>query len=357
MRIRVEGKSLESIERAYHRRLFDFYDPNKSGFLTARQAALAVRGDPLHRLLGSGGVTAFRLLDLDRDGDGKVSPDELARYCRARHRFLLVETSSFADPYARLLTKALFDALDINKDGKLSRAEVKAAPQVLARFDIDEDECLVPLELVPGLFTTRRSAPKKLAGPSLSVLLAPRKKGRPDLAVTVSLGDEERAADGVVLKSGAGRRMPGRVVVRLGKQELDLATGPAGEIQGQQRETLMKQFLAADRQRRGFVRVEDLQGAEFKLLRRLLPLADRDGDGKLTRAELTGYLDLQRLAEEGLVTLTVAAQERAGLKSSTRTTMAVSAWRNCSMPGGAWRMRKPTSQASSLSHILDNPYP
>jgi Ca2+-binding EF-hand superfamily protein len=217
--------------------------------------------------------------------------------------------------YAEPLTKALFAALDTNKDGKLSRAEVKAAARVLADLDVDEDECLVPLELVPSLFTSRRTESKKQLAPFPSFrLMQPRESrsgllGRPGVEATVCLGDEVKPDDSVV-KKGNPQGVAGRLVVRLGKQEFDLATGAPGEIPGSPTDGSMKQFLAADRQRRGFVRPGDLDGAEFKSLRRLLPLADRDGDGKLTREELDGYLRLSRLAEQGIVTLTLAGQAR-----------------------------------------------
>src|SRR5262249_20708047 len=46
------------------------------------------------------------------------------------------------------LEAALWRHLDTNGDGKLSQAELKAAPRVLSLLDRDDDEILTPAELV-----------------------------------------------------------------------------------------------------------------------------------------------------------------------------------------------------------------
>jgi Ca2+-binding EF-hand superfamily protein len=52
-------------------------------------------------------------------------------------------------------------ALDRDRDGKLSRSELNAAVTRLRSFDIDEDECLTPFELAPALLTEPAPANKR----------------------------------------------------------------------------------------------------------------------------------------------------------------------------------------------------
>src|SRR5262249_47718471 len=84
----------------------------------------------------------------------------------------------------------------------------------------------------------------------------------------------------------------------------------ASDVEGVDPDALGERFRLADRERTGRVRLRDLDGGTFKPLRRIFSLADRDGDGQLTREELDGYVELRRLAQVGVVTLTVDDQER-----------------------------------------------
>src|SRR5205823_13607347 len=48
---------------------------------------------------------------------------------------------------AEVLNKAIFAALDTDKDGKLSREELAAAATILTKKDADDDEMVTPTEL------------------------------------------------------------------------------------------------------------------------------------------------------------------------------------------------------------------
>ncbi len=50
------------------------------------------------------------------------------------------------------LSEVLFGLLDTNRDGKLSRAELQAAPRVLNRLDANEDEMVSPTEIMGRVF-------------------------------------------------------------------------------------------------------------------------------------------------------------------------------------------------------------
>src|SRR5262249_31538634 len=92
--------------------------------------------------------------------DGKVTREGLAAYYRPSGLapFPISEQPAQLQPAALLqggtdatadqLTDRLFRLLDTDQDGKLSRKELEAAPEVLARLDFDEDEMLTPEELM-----------------------------------------------------------------------------------------------------------------------------------------------------------------------------------------------------------------
>src|SRR5262245_16874449 len=61
-------------------------------------------------------------------------------------------------PASAILRRVLAMALDRDRDGKLSRAELDAAVQRARSLDIDEDECLTPFELAPALLTEPAAA-------------------------------------------------------------------------------------------------------------------------------------------------------------------------------------------------------
>ncbi|HEV3256796.1 MAG TPA: EF-hand domain-containing protein, partial [Gemmataceae bacterium] len=107
---------------------------------------------------------------LDTDRDGKVSKEELMAYYRknggapfqvqgvqtADPRLLRLQPQVASMPGGQApassdaLNEALFKLLDTNKDGKLSKEELAAAPEILAKLDEDDDEMVTAQELLPG---------------------------------------------------------------------------------------------------------------------------------------------------------------------------------------------------------------
>src|SRR5262249_28120101 len=114
---------------------------------------------------------AFNFRVVDANGDGKISLTELMEYYRdyGNGPFQL----SIASPTlfgSNELSEALFTLLDTNKDGKLSKDELAAAPKVLARLDLDENVLLTPEEIAPRVFgpvvaNTGRVRPPGAAAP------------------------------------------------------------------------------------------------------------------------------------------------------------------------------------------------
>jgi Ca2+-binding EF-hand superfamily protein len=107
-----------------------------------------------------------------------------------------VRTLPAAQPGSAALTRALFGALDRDGDGKLTQAELRAAEKLLSTHDTDEDGCLTPLELVPGLLTV----PGTNRRPRFDVELRDRKLGAEPEPLLVEL---KQGGPGVIRAVGA----------------------------------------------------------------------------------------------------------------------------------------------------------
>lgn len=118
-----------------------------------------------------------------------------------------------AAPHAAALSSAILKALDTNGDGKISAEEAANAEKVLAKFDLDDDECVTPLEIVPDLQTV---VPEKPAAGAVRVRVVPV-EGKADLEHTVKLGRGAThwsgKADGVPLELHARPALPSEAPV------------------------------------------------------------------------------------------------------------------------------------------------
>ncbi|MDB5306234.1 MAG: transaldolase/EF-hand protein [Gemmataceae bacterium] len=203
--LRYEGKTLSDRWRTALRKVFDGFDRDGDGYLSAFEVQYVFTDGSLVNLMQSGvyapDPTDPPTLDkLDADGDRRVSFDEFAAYYKKSAARAVQAFPPFNDnPASAQATEALFNLFDLNGDGKLTKAEVAAAETLLATRDADEDECLSLAELIPN----NRTDPRVRAVP-VPVPNGPASPAQPTAPKNVEVYD-----------SG---RIPGKVTQRLFKE-------------------------------------------------------------------------------------------------------------------------------------------
>jgi Ca2+-binding EF-hand superfamily protein len=286
--ISLDGKRPDVAWEAFLGHLFNYFDRDGDGWLSRDEVR---RMFPLP--LPGGKTLALDLAKLDTDGDDKVSRAELTTFCRrGGFRPVVVSVEPPADADLRV-AELLFRRLDLNGDGKLSRGELRRAPELLRKLDLNEDEFLDMPELLASApaVALRAEAVVTLgnggAGAVLRLALgsnkvAPTLGGRgaalPRLAVSPS-------GEGVHRLYGPSGRWA--VTFRTARVRPDVAAAGA---------FLMAQFKAALGDRDALTRADLEQDPTLRALVALFPYADRNGDGRLTTVELANYL---RLIESG----------------------------------------------------------
>ncbi|AWM39948.1 transaldolase/EF-hand domain-containing protein [Gemmata obscuriglobus] len=350
LRAEIDGRPVPAVWDDTFAKLFAYFDRDADGALDATEAARLPSAFALRQVLW-GQSTPFTgaappLADIDLNGDGKASPDELADfYRRAGLGGVLVGVGRA--PATDALTDALLKHLDTNKDGKLTEAEVKAAPDALKALDANDDELIGPGELVertayPGALgailvtaPAPNGAPDAVADALPFVVLplrtadrgweaavaARREKVGLSAFTAESLRGPRRPSPAAVWKARFGEKLTGgalepvggklpasgRLVYAAGAVRLELRSdeGKLAEPVAAARKRYAAQFAEADADANARLDPKELAAPKAGTLKQLAAAADRNGDGALSDTELTAWLDLQDQIARGHVLLTV----------------------------------------------------
>jgi Ca2+-binding EF-hand superfamily protein len=161
LRVRVDGQPFPRARQQawtdYVTHVFRHLDRDGDGFLSEAEAARLPAARPLLAPMAAFRSprsampvnVAFNFRVVDDNSDGKVSPAELLEYYRLYGGPGLQVQAAPAAFDSASLGAALFALLDTNKDGKLTRDELAAAPALMKR-DADEDDLVSAVELLSG---------------------------------------------------------------------------------------------------------------------------------------------------------------------------------------------------------------
>ena len=203
------------------------------------------------------------------------------------------------------LVKTMMDKYDHDKDGKLTRSEIGLAPALFSKLDTNKNGFLSADEL-RAYFATE---------PDLVVRLqlgTPTKTKRKDLFDIMGLRSglplvvvNEKTMD-VELKKRFRRAGSDTIAVALGDARIALQA--ASEPGQNQRFNRTRDFYLREYDRivgkKAFVERSDEKG-QRRYLFQIFTQADKNADGKLTRAELISWLNVVGTGLDANVTLTV----------------------------------------------------
>jgi Ca2+-binding EF-hand superfamily protein len=282
----VDGQSPTAAWEAFLDRLFDWFDLDGDGSLSRAEASRILRLP----LPGRNELTIdFDKLDADRNG--KVSREELKAYCRANGFGPAVVTLEPQSAEDARLADLFRRHLDNDLSGKLTRSQLKRAPESLHRCDLNEDEFLDLSELLSSAPTGPRPSESQIkvgaAGSEGNSIL------RVDVgAKTVSPTLEGLPGQSLTLVAAT---VPGglhRIYGPAGRWLISLRTTRTVPDIRSVKEFLVAQFKNAVGVRPALTKADLERDTGLGGLADLFSYADRNHDDRLTLTELEDYLGL-----------------------------------------------------------------
>jgi Ca2+-binding EF-hand superfamily protein len=360
LHLQVDGRSFRAGWEAAAGTLFRYLDADGDGVLSPGEGARAPSAAQWQELQQGALVleadAAPDLAELRGPAGGPVKLANFIDFYRRTPGGPLHLEWGPAVPPSDVSSEALFQLLDRDRDGKLSRSEVEEAPALLARLDGDGDEMLTVNEMFEGVRAAGSKLPATGAGkpePAPLAVVDPaepvrtlvgwllrtydrdgnRRLARGEVAFSRELFDRlDTNKDGeldeselarwrqepadlellvpltvsapsfTLLAGPAGKWGPlsaalvpdGTLFVSMPGMRLEMLSLEAAGGGGAQRlrENLRASFKTIDANKDGVLDSREMYAPPFTFVG-LSRLADRDGDGKLSERELTDYLAMQ----------------------------------------------------------------
>jgi Ca2+-binding EF-hand superfamily protein len=263
--------------------LFSFLDTDKDGMLSKEELAVADR--VLHPFDENDDEMISAQELVPGAPGGVFQPGQMHGAPPALPLLLVPRDESARSLTQRLrVAREVLTRYDKDKNNKLSRAEIGLEKDLFDRLDVNKDGELDAIELLRWLIVT----------PDVELSLRLGRTEGKEPTIDLAVPDDRTP----MLADSTRRTTPHVVAVRLDDVQVNviradaLAFTPAGNV----RTFYLQQFRTADKDRRGYVTLKEMEkmpiGQSAFFLRSVFALADRDEDGKLTEKELTAWADL-----------------------------------------------------------------